>query len=132
MAAGISLRAGRDTKLDSTKSPECGCPMCRLKRAQHARENHTLSNGVFEEPPEKWQSRRVGDRSPRSSLVRAQPNEFARINQANAEFWANKKRELYGEEKEPPGTSRVIDSSPPASLARVNQANREFWAKQSE
>lgn len=83
------------TKLDAATSP-CGCPMCRLKRARAVRENHTVSEGVFDEPPEQWQSRRVSDRSPRASLVRAQPNAFAEINRRNAEFW----RKHYEQEKE--------------------------------
>ena len=69
----------------------CGCPMCRLKRAQAQRENHDLSHGVYEQ---QYQSQRVSDRSPRASLLRlvqsgdiTAQEAFAEINRRNTEFW---------------------------------------------
>jgi hypothetical protein len=93
-----------DAPTHVVKQPECGCPMCKLKRTQAKRENHTLSEGVYHEPPEQWQSRRVSDKSPRASLLRADENEFARINRLNAEFW--KKRGGM-----PDGTTEARSSS---------------------
>jgi hypothetical protein len=69
--------------------------MCRLRRAQQPR-NHSLSEGIFSEPPAEWESKRVGDRSPRASLQQLREkgfNVYAEINRRNAEFWAKKKEQ---------------------------------------
>lgn len=73
-----------DAIADATQvESECGCAMCRLKRAQIDRNNHSLSDGVYE----REFALPAHDRSPRASLWRTDPNTAAEINRKNQEFW---------------------------------------------
>ena len=73
----------REREHQHERTPQCGCAMCRLRRAQLDASNHSLSAGVFD--PE-FRSPAT-DSSPRASLSRAQPNVYEEINRRNEEFW---------------------------------------------
>jgi hypothetical protein len=83
------IRRVSDNATPRDNAVECGCPMCQLRRAQSASQNHTLSDGVYDPNF----TSRATDSSPRASLSRVNPNMYAEINRRNAEFWEKRGKE---------------------------------------